>query len=141
MLSNLVVIAYLGENDLFSLNSSEFIRYYLVKNMDIMEKKEISFSFRTMQYLKLNVFLTQDSKQTTNEYWWREGEKSISNSGYLYYGTNKFYFTKTGINFRFIYKEKFMQTMYGRYSRVQITRLYQEISLKGLHGNKDNLTI
>jgi len=98
-----------------SFSSTEVFRNYLIKNMDLLESKEISLSFRTLQYLKLTFFINQENKTATNNYWWKTGSSELNN-GEIIYGTNKFLFTNVGLNFKFVFKEKFMQTVMGKYS-------------------------
>jgi hypothetical protein len=71
--------------------------------MDMIEEKEVSFAFRTLQYLKINLFINQFRKQLSN-YSFGNTLEGVPIS------TNNFSFTETGINLKFGFKEKFILT-------------------------------
>jgi hypothetical protein len=85
------------------MNSSEWYRDLTITQMDMVEEKEVSFSFRMLQYIKINLFLNQSFKHM-NDY-----SFIIDNEGTTSYLHN-FHFTETGLNIKFGFKEKFILT-------------------------------
>lgn len=84
-------------------NSSEWYRDFMIRQMDMIEEKEMSLSFRTMQYFKFNVYLNQSRKQIVNYSY-------LTNIEGTPVWSNDFRFTEAGISVKVGYKEKFMLT-------------------------------
>jgi hypothetical protein len=91
-----------------SFLSSEYFRKYMVEKMDRIEKKEVSFTFRTMQYLKARIFVNQYSVDPLDNY-------RFTNDNTVY--SDHFDFTETGMQLKFAYKEKFIETPWGLISQ------------------------
>ncbi len=88
----------------------ERFRYFLIRNMDYVENRQVSLSFRTLQYLKLFTAVNQTVKTTGQEYFF-SGYKSDS-----YTLHPSFRFTELLTGLRFAYKEKFLKN-----ARTQIS--------------------
>ncbi|OFX89973.1 MAG: hypothetical protein A2W99_08575 [Bacteroidetes bacterium GWF2_33_16] len=89
------------------LMTTELYRKYIVTNMDKIEKQEVTFSFRSMDYLNTNIFFRNEIIESTD--------------GYIYESTlddadNQFTFTEVGLQFKYAFKEKFLQTQKYNYS-------------------------
>ena len=89
------------------LTTTEIYRKYMIENMDLIEKYEVSFSLQSLQYLRTNIFFNQSFITPTDEY--RFGE-NLTNS------TNQFTFSEIGFQFRYAYNEKYMKTLRAKYS-------------------------
>ncbi|MCD4833145.1 MAG: DUF5686 and carboxypeptidase regulatory-like domain-containing protein [Bacteroidales bacterium] len=87
--------------------TTEIYRKYMIENMDLIEKYQISFSFLSLQYLKTKIFYNQSYNTATDDYTYGP---SIANS------TNEFIFNEIGVQFRYAYNEKFLQTLKARYT-------------------------
>ncbi|HRY33142.1 MAG TPA: DUF5686 family protein [Bacteroidales bacterium] len=88
----------------------ERFRYYLIRNMDYVENRQASLSFRTLQYLKLFTAINQTVKTTGQEYFF-SGYKSDT-----YTLHPSFHFTEVLTGLRFAYREKFLKN-----ARTQIS--------------------
>lgn len=88
-------------------SSSEIYRKYMIKNMDMEEKYQVSFRFLSLQYLKTKIFLNQSYITQTDNY----SFGPINTSA-----TGEFGFSEIGIRFRYAYNEKYMQTLRAKYS-------------------------
>lgn len=88
-------------------SSSEIFRKYMIADMDLVEKYEVSFSFLSFQYLKTRLFYNQAYHTSTDNYWYGP---TLANS------TNKFVFNEIGLQFRYAYHEKFLQTLKAKYT-------------------------
>lgn len=89
------------------LTSTELFRKYMIDNMDLVEKYQVSFSTLMLKYLRVNVFLNQSYVTSTDNYTFGQ---TLANS------TNEFGFSEIGMQFRYAYNEKFMQTLRAKYS-------------------------
>ena len=130
-----------------SLSSTESYRRFLIGRMDYIEKYGASLSFRFMRYFRSNVYFSSSFIRPGNNYvFLRDGVEQYS-----------FRFPEAGVQLRFAWREKFMQTPggnrismgtdypvlwfnYGRglrfdggyeYTRVQ-ARLHQNFVTRGL---------
>ena len=87
--------------------TSEIYRKYMIENMDLIEKYQVSFSFLSLQYLKTKIFYNQSYITATDDYTYGP---SLANS------TNEFIFNEIGLQFRYAYNEKFLETLRAKYS-------------------------
>jgi len=85
------------------MGSSEWYRDFLIDQMDKIEEKEASFTFRALQYLKVNFYINQSRKQLTNYGF-------INNIEGIPTITNDFHFAEAGLNLKIGFKEKFILT-------------------------------
>lgn len=85
------------------MTSSEWFRDFLVNQMDMIDEKEISLSFRILKYLKINLYMNQSIKHI-NDY------DFLTNQNGNLVQTNDFHFTEAGVSFKFAFREKFIQT-------------------------------
>ncbi len=90
-----------------SFVSTENYRKYLVESMNRVEEKEAGFTFRSLEYLKTRAFLKQYEVTPHNEYMY-------SANGVDYSQT--FHFTEAGVQLKYAYKEKFIETPWGKFS-------------------------
>jgi hypothetical protein len=90
------------------LASSAFYRRFMVEEMDLEEKYEISFSFLSLKYLKTNLFFNQSFITNTDNYFMDH----IATTA-----TNEYGFNEIGVQFRYAYKEKFIRTLRAKYSQ------------------------
>ncbi len=98
-----------GYSFLENLNifSSEYLRKFMIENMDDAEVRELSFGFRIFKYLKASLFLNNSVITSTNGYMF---SLSDENPAIL---LNQFTYTETGVKFRYAFNEGFMKTPYG----------------------------
>ncbi len=94
---------FMNKND---LSNNEMFRKFLIKDMVREETYETSLSFRTLKYLKLNLFARHSDIKPFNDYQYETNAKVIDN----------FIVSEVGLNLKYAYKEKFMETPYGRFS-------------------------
>lgn len=87
--------------------SSEIYRKYFIDKMDLIEKYEISFSTLMLKYLRLNLYINQEYISSTDDY-------SFGTS--LDLSTNEFVFNEIGLQLKYAYNEKYMQTLRSKYS-------------------------
>jgi len=79
----------------------------MIEEMDLEEKSEVSFSFLSLKYLTTNLFFNQSFITSINNYL----SEDISATATSEYG-----FNEVGVQFRYAYNEKFMQTLKTKYS-------------------------
>jgi hypothetical protein len=87
--------------------SSEYLRKFMIENMDKAEVREISFGFRTFKYLKSALFLNNSVVTSTNGYMF-----SLSDENPVIL-LDQFTYTEIGMKFRYSFNEGFMKTPYG----------------------------
>jgi hypothetical protein len=87
--------------------SSEYLRKFMIENMDNAVAMEVSFVFRTFKYLKAALFLNNSVITSTNGYMF---SLSDENPAIL---LNQFTYTEIGAKFRYAFNEGFMKTPYG----------------------------
>ncbi len=87
--------------------STEIYRRYMIKDMDLIEKYEVSFSFLSFQYLQTQIFYNQSHITSTNDYTYEKSPTVF---------INDFTFNEIGLQFRYSYNEKFLQTLKAKYS-------------------------
>ncbi len=96
--------SFLESNNILS---SEYLRKFMVENMDKVEEREVSFGFRSFKYLKTALILNNAIIASTNGYMFGI---SGDNPAIL---LNRFTYTEIGARFRYSFKEGFMKTPYG----------------------------
>jgi len=87
--------------------SSEYLRKFMIENMDKVEAREIYFGFRTFKYLKSALFLNNSVVTSTNGYMF-----SLSDENPVIL-LDQFTYTEIGMKFRYSFNEGFMKTPYG----------------------------
>jgi len=87
--------------------TTEIYRKYMIDDMDLIEKYQVSFSFLSFQYLKTKIFYNQSYITATDDYTYGP---TLTNS------TNEFIFNEIGLQFRYAYNEKFLETLRTKYS-------------------------
>lgn len=87
------------------LMTSEAYRRYLVIKMDKIEKKELSCSFRTFDYLKGFFFINSQTRVATDKYKFGITENGVTPL------SDHFHFTEAGVEFRYLFREKFINVM------------------------------
>ena len=88
-------------------SSSAIYRKYMIETMDLEEKYEASFSFLSFKYLRTSVFFNQSFITNTSNY----SNEDISTTA-----SNEFGFNEIGLQLRYAYNEKYMQTLKAKYS-------------------------
>jgi len=103
------VIETAGYDFLGTMNftGSEIFRRYMVKDMDLIEKYEVSFSFLSFQYLQTQIFYNQSYITATDNYTYETNPAVFENN---------FTFNEIGVQFRYAYNEKFLQTLKSKYT-------------------------
>lgn len=96
-------ISYLDE---IPITSSENFRSFLIANKDITDEREISFNSSFIRYLSFKLYLNQSIKQVTTEYRYSMVNGDPEPTGI-------FHFTEIGLNTRYAYSEKFIETPRG----------------------------
>ena len=101
--------------------------------MDHIQKEQFGLTFRTLQYLKMNLFVNQYQVDPQAPY-------HYVSDGVDHKGT--FNFSETGVKMKFAYNEKFIETPWGKISEgTNYPVLYVNVtkSNKWLNGEFDNL--
>lgn len=107
-----------------NFTTTEIYRKYMIENMDLIEKYEVSFSFLSLQYLRTNIFFNQSLITPTDKY--RFG-KSLANS------TNEFTFNEIGFQFRYAYNEKYIKTLRTKYPIETNSPIFLGNIIKGVN--------
>ena len=92
-----------------SILSSEIYRDVYVSKFDHLQKYQAGFSFRALKYLRTNVFVNHQQRygNTLYKYAANDGTPIVRDT---------FNFNEIGIQFKYLYKEKFIQTMNNKLS-------------------------
>jgi hypothetical protein len=85
--------------------------FYLGRKNNI-EKIEARLKFRTLRYLKIYAFANQEKVNITNDYYFT---KTVDGFTTLY--DNNYIFNEIGVEFRYAYKEKVVQTLSMKYAK------------------------
>lgn len=115
---NEILLSFMYKNDLAeaggyyflekkNILSSEYLRKFMVENMDKAEVRQISFGFRSFKYLKTALFLNNSNVTSTNGYMF---SLSDENPTIL---LDRFTYTEIGMKLRYSFNEGFMKTPYG----------------------------
>ncbi|MDP4209166.1 MAG: DUF5686 family protein [Bacteroidota bacterium] len=89
------------------LKSSEWFRSLLIGDMNWIEDKEAALSFRALKHFKFNLYFNEARKQIP-------GYAYIPSDGSYTGPVNDFRFAETGLNIKFGFKEKFIETPRGK---------------------------
>ncbi len=111
------------------LLSTQNNRVLYLSRMNNIEKKEVYLKFRTLRYLKVYLFANQENVSVTNNYYFNkiiDNTTSIKDRNYL--------FNEVGVEFRYAFKEKVMQTLSMKYATPS---KYPVIYAKIEHGVKN----
>jgi hypothetical protein len=92
-----------------SILSSEIYRDIYVSKFDHLEKYQAGFSFRALKYLRTNIFVNHQQRYGRTLYKYTAGDGSSV-------VRDTFKFTEIGIQLKYLYKEKFVQTMNNKLS-------------------------
>ncbi len=92
-----------------SILSSEIYRDVYVSKFDHLEKYQAGFSFRALKYLRTNIFVNHQQRYGNTLY------KYTANDGTTI-TRDTFNFNEIGVQFKYLYKEKFIQTMNNKLS-------------------------
>jgi hypothetical protein len=95
--------------NLRTLNSSELYRDVYVSLFDHIEKYQASFSFRFMKYMRANVFANHQQRYGNAQF----GTTASDGTTTL---RDTFNFNEAGMQLKFLYKEKFLQTLRSKIS-------------------------
>lgn len=92
-----------------SILSSEIYRDVYVSKFDHAQKYQAGFSFRALKYLRVNVFANHQQRygSTLYKYTGNDGTTAIRDT---------FKFNELGVQLKYLYKEKFIQTMNNKLS-------------------------
>ena len=92
-----------------SILSSEIYRDIYVSKFDHLEKYQAGFSFRTLKYLRVNLFANHQQRfgNTLYKYTQNDGTSTIRDT---------FNFNEVGLQLKYLYKEKFIQTLHNKLS-------------------------
>lgn len=119
---------FMSQND---ISTSEMFRNFLIKDMVREEKYEADLSFRTLQYFKAKIFTNQSTVNPFNDYQFQEGTNTYSDD---------FYVSEIGLNLKFAYKEKFMETPYGKFSMGTDFPVFYGNIIRGIPWYKGNFS-
>lgn len=95
--------------NLRTLNSSELYRDIYVSMFDHIERYQGAFSFRFMKYLKANVFADHQVRYGPTQFGVTAGDGTTVLR-------DTFNFNEVGVQLKFLYKEKFLQTLRSKLS-------------------------
>lgn len=95
--------------NLRTLNSSELYRDVYVSMFDHITKYQASFSFRFLKYIRANVFANHQQRYGPTQF----GTTASDGTTTL---RDTFNFNETGVQLKFLYKEKFVQTLRNKIS-------------------------
>lgn len=92
-----------------TLASSEVFRDLYISKYDKIEKYQASVSFRTLKYLKLNILANHQQRHGPTGLTIPQNDGSIK-------AQDIFNFNEAGIQLKYLYKEKFIQTLRNKIS-------------------------
>lgn len=90
--------------------NTETYRGIYIEQMEYLESYEASLNFRWLRYLRTNVFYKQTNVFTYGDYFF--DDVNVTESDFA----GNFFFEEIGIQFKYAFKEKFMQMPSGNYS-------------------------
>jgi len=85
--------------------SDYYFRRYLIKRMDLAEKKEAFIRFSALKYLKADIRLSLTNKVVNGDYAYGINNENVTLL------LKEYNFTEIGINLCYSYKEKFIKTL------------------------------
>ncbi|HKC67828.1 MAG TPA: DUF5686 family protein [Bacteroidia bacterium] len=92
-----------------SILSSEIYRDVYVSKFDHLQKYEASISFRAFKYLRADIFVNHQQRYGSTNY-------KYTNSDGVSTIKDTFNFNEIGVRLKYLYKEKFIQTMKNKLS-------------------------
>lgn len=92
-----------------TLNTSELYRDVYVSVFDHIEKYQASFSFRALKYFRANVFANHQQRYGPTQF-------GITSADGTLMARDTFHFNEAGVQLKFLYKEKFLQTLRSKIS-------------------------
>ena len=92
-----------------TLSSSEIYRDIYVSKFDHLQKYQASISFRALKYLRANLFANHQQRygNTLYNYTAKDGTTTFRDT---------FNFNEVGLQLKYLYKEKFIQTLHNKLS-------------------------
>ncbi|MGM0532022.1 MAG: DUF5686 family protein, partial [Bacteroidota bacterium] len=87
--------------------SPAMYRQYLIERMDRVREIQMSYSLRTLKYLRLKLFIRQSTVDPLKDYQFHKDENGWQNN---------FHITESGFKARFAWKEEFVKTPWGKWS-------------------------
>jgi len=91
-----------------TLTSSEIYRDVYVSKFDHLQKYQASVSFRAFKYIRTNIFVNHQQRYGNTLYnYTNDGVSTIRDT---------FNFNEIGIQLKYLYKEKFIQTLHSKIS-------------------------
>jgi hypothetical protein len=103
-------ISFFQDNPMFG---GESFRHYLIEVFDKQELQKLSLRFRAMNYFLVNLYFSDESREATNAY--RYGV--LFGQGLGSVSWNRFLFTESGLQVKYIYREKFSEFLDKRISQ------------------------
>jgi hypothetical protein len=95
--------------NLRTLNSSELFRDVYVSRFDHIEKYQAGFNFRALKYIRASVFANHQQRYGNTQF-------GVTGSDGITTLRDTFNFNEAGIQLKFLYKEKFLQTLRSKIS-------------------------
>ena len=92
-----------------TLNSSELYRDAYVSAFDHINKYQTSFSFRALKYIRANAFINHQQRYGNVQYGYTASDGTTTLR-------DTFNFNEAGVQLKYLYKEKFLQTMRSKIS-------------------------
>jgi len=103
------VVDFIGyKTPAFSTASNR--KYFNLERMNNIEKIEARLQFRTLRYLKVNLFTNQETVEVTNDYYYKKRIDATTILNDQYY-----IFNEIGVEFRYAFKEKILKSTNGKY--------------------------
>lgn len=111
-------------------SNMELIRNLSVNQMDKISIQQVGFSFRILKYLKTNLYINHQQRVSPYSY---KNNNDI-NSNVL----DTFHINETGARFKFLFREKFMETLRNKISLGSDYPVFYLTISKGLKINNKN---
>ena len=87
-------------------------RNFYLNRMNNNEKIEARLKFRTLRYLKIQLFANQERVEVTNDYYFRKNLDAFT----AVFDQN-FLFNEVGVEFKYAFKQKVVQTLNYKYAK------------------------
>ena len=87
-----------------TLTSSEIYRDVYVSKFDHLQKYQVSLSFRAFKYIRANIFVNHQQRYGSTQYLYTNVLRDTFN------------YNEIGIQLKYLYKEKFIQTLHNKIS-------------------------
>ena len=95
--------------DKMALATDSYRKFYIEKMVGV-ERYSASLKLRMLRYLRANIFINKVKNSISGNYLFTDSSLIVPAIG------NTYYFTETGIQLKYVYKEKFMVLPRGKYS-------------------------